>query len=179
MKPPALCLAAIKESSSNLMKCYEESEEQNTDHFCAVSKSVVCPRLKYCSFPFFHLRRTHNRWKMVNLWGCWESLRDCSIDKPRQTEGLYSQWCCGGARGSADVLVLLLFSSCLLTGFSRDSVASRTYRVTHCIRFHIHVLCFALNSVNFVSPLCLTSGMPSAVRPYPWSLLSRARAMNR
>lgn len=28
MKPPALRLAAIKESSSNLMKCYEESENK-------------------------------------------------------------------------------------------------------------------------------------------------------
>lgn len=68
MKPPALRLAAIKESSSNLMKCYEESEEQNIDHYCAISKSMVCPCLKYHFFPFFHLRRTYNSWKIINLW---------------------------------------------------------------------------------------------------------------
>lgn len=77
--------SALSSDQRELIKSYEmlwREWEQNTDRYCAISKPVVCPRLKYCFFPFFHLRRIYNSWKMVNLWSCWGSLRDCSI---RQT----------------------------------------------------------------------------------------------
>lgn len=58
IKPSALCLVVIKASISNLMKCYERNKESDTEHYYVMSKSMVCPYVRYCFIsPSFHLKK--------------------------------------------------------------------------------------------------------------------------
>lgn len=70
------------------------------------------------------------------------------------------------------LVLVLLFSRCLLAGYAGDNRASRSYDATQCVCFYVRVQCFAMNPMNFLSPVCLTSGVPSAVEPYPCNVVS-------
>lgn len=115
---------------------------------------------------------------MVNLWNSWErSSWGYAIDKSHQTRKVPAAGSIAGYRGSrrsAEVLVLfLLFSHCLLAGYARDIRSSGSFDATQCVCSYVCVQCFAVNTVNFVSPVCLTLGMPSAVEPYPCNFLEQ------